>query len=115
MSRRLYLIVCVITCSLPITAVVLAFALGYAPSMSYEEDMTFAMLGNFLISLLTYPAGAIGTLFAYCIPLYHDLLLPSEAVIVAAPLYIGAGYWQWYVLLPKYYARQHARRQAECG
>ena len=115
MSRSLYLIVCVITCSSPITFLILAFALGYTPALSSEEDLIFAMLGTFSISLLTYPAGAIGTLFAYYITIYHGLLLPSETVIVAAPLYIGAGYWQWYVLLPKYYARQHARKQTECA
>ena len=67
---------------------------------SLSEDIIAAGLGSVVASILTYPAGVIGTAFSYA-TVYFGLLTPTEAVLFAAPLYIGAGYLQWYVLIPK--------------
>ena len=62
----------------------------------------FALLGTFMASLFTYPSGVIGTFVSGC-AVYFGWLTPAESVLAATPLYIGAGYFQWYVLIPRYF------------
>ena len=71
---------------------------------SPSEDIIAAGLGNMVASILTYPAGIIGTMLSYA-AVYFGLLTPTEAVLLAAPFYIGAGYLQWYVLIPTWKGR----------
>jgi len=64
--------------------------------------MLLALLGTWVASILTYPAGVIATVISY-IPVYLGVVTATEAVLLAAPLYIAAGYLQWYVLVPNHF------------
>ncbi|SRR6266849_10504895 len=102
LPRRTYIVLCVLACVTPIALVFVQFASYVSPWIASGDDLLFAALGNFAASVLTYPAGVVGTI-AFYVLIYVGLLTPTEAVLFAAPLYIGAGYFQWYVLIPKYF------------
>jgi hypothetical protein len=102
LRRRTYIVLCVLACVTPVALVFVQFASDVSPSAASGDDILFAALGNFAASVLTYPAGVVGTI-AFCVLIYVGLLTPTEAVLFAAPLYIGAGYFQWYVLIPKHF------------
>lgn len=102
LSRRAYVLLVALACATPIALVFIHFALGVPTSISSNEDILFAGLGGFMASAFTYPAGAIGTIVTYA-TIYAGLLTPTEATLFAAPFYIGAGYLQWYVLIPRHF------------
>jgi hypothetical protein len=68
------------------------------------DEVLLAAAGNLALSVLTYPAGIVGTIAFFAL-IFVGLATPTEAVLCAAPLYIGAGYFQWYVLIPKHFLR----------
>lgn len=77
-------------------------AFGAPASGSSRDDMMFAALGTFMASLFTYPSGVVGTIVS-CGAIYSGLLTPTQSVLLAAPVYVGVGYFQWYVLIPRYF------------
>ncbi len=95
---RTYIVLCALACVTPFALDFVLFASGSWPS----GDVLFAALGNLAASILTYPAGVVGTIAFYAL-VYVGLQTPTEAVLSAAPLYIGAGYFQWYVRIPKHF------------
>ena len=96
----MYIFLSALACVIPIALVFVQFGLDIPDSPA--SDMLLALLGIFLVSVLTYPAGVIGTVIS-CGATYSGLLTATEAVLFAAPFYVGAGYLQWYVLIPKYF------------
>lgn len=99
---RTYVVLCVLACVTPIALVFVLFALNVPTSPSSNDDIMFAALGSLVASIFTYPAGVIGTIVSY-LAVYFGLLTPTEAVLFAAPLYVGARYLQWYVLILGYF------------
>jgi len=102
LRRRTYIVFCVLACVIPLAFVFLQFALDVPPSISSNDDTLFAAAGSFAVSVLTYPAGLVGTIACF-VMITSGLVTPTEAVLLAAPLYIGAGYFQWYVLIPRHF------------
>ena len=102
LSRRMYIVLCTLACVTPMTLVFAQFSLGVLIPVAPHDDMMFALVGEFMASVLTYPAGVVGTVVSW-ITVYFGLLTPTESVLFAAPIYLGAGYFQWYVLIPKYF------------
>jgi hypothetical protein len=96
LHRRTYVILCLFACVTPLILVRL-------PSGVLDEVL-LAAAGNLALSVLTYPAGIVGTIAFFAL-IFVGLATPTEAVLCAAPLYIGAGYFQWYVLIPKHFLR----------
>ena len=62
----------------------------------------FALLGTLMAGLFTYPAGVVGTVVSFA-SVYYGWVTPTESVLLATPVYLGAGYYQWYVLIPNYF------------
>jgi len=98
LRRRTYLALCLLACAMPLALVLIQFAFDLSPS----DDSLLAGAGNLAAGVLTYPAGLVGSI-AFFIPVVFGLLTPTEAVLFAAPFYIAAGYWQWYVLVPGHF------------
>ena len=98
MNRMLYLVLCALVCVAPI--VVVAIGMGWP-----LDDAAAAGIALWLIPILTYPAGAIGTVFFLIVTL-TGLTTLTEGMALAAPIFAVAGYLQWYVILPKVYGRK---------
>jgi hypothetical protein len=94
LHRRTYVILCLLACVMPLALI----SFDLLP----VSDALSAAVGNLAVSVLTYPAGVVGTIAFYALVLL-GLATPTEAVLCATPLYIGAGYFQWYVLIPKHF------------
>jgi hypothetical protein len=99
---RTYLVYCAWACVGPIALVLFRIAFGAPASIPAQEDMTFALLGTLMAGLFTYPTGVVGTMVSAAL-VYWGLVTPTESVLLATPFYIGAGYLQWYVLIPRYF------------
>jgi len=98
MNRILYLALCALVCVAPI--VVVAIGMGWPVT-----DGMAAGIALLLIPILTYPAGVVGTVFFLIVSLTGITTL-TEGMALAAPIFAGAGYLQWYVILPKVYSRK---------
>jgi hypothetical protein len=94
LRRRTYVILCLVACVTPLALI----SFDLVP----VSDGLLAAVGNLAVSVLTYPAGVVGTIAFYAL-IFLGLATPTEAVLCVAPLYIGAGYFQWYVLIPKHF------------
>jgi len=101
MSRGRYLALCAAACAVPILAELAQLSLG-TPLPGPEN--VYVAAGLLLLAVLSYPAGVIGTLAAVT-TMWAGILTPAEAVVLATPLFAGAGYLQWYVLLPGFFRR----------
>jgi len=99
---RTYVLFCAWACIGPIALVLFQLAFGRPGSVAANDDMMFALLGTFMASLFTYPSGVIGTIVSFG-AVHFGLLTPAQAVLLATPVYLGAGYYQWYVLIPNYF------------
>jgi hypothetical protein len=99
---RTYLFFCAWACLSPVALVLVRLASGAPASGSSQDDMIFALLGTFMASLFTYPSGVVGTITS-CVAVYFGLVTPTESVLLATPVYVAAGYLQWYVLIPMYF------------
>jgi hypothetical protein len=102
LSRRIYVLLVTLACATPIALVFISLALGVPTSTSSSDDILYAAVGGLVASVFTYPTGVIGTIVSYA-TVYAGLLTPTEAPLFAAPFYIGAGYFQWYVLIPRHF------------
>jgi hypothetical protein len=82
---------------------VLVVLVAIASGLALEARNPFVSIGlALLLPVLTFPLGVIGALCV--VPLiYLGIATPSEANMLAAPLYAVAGMLQWYVLLPRLY------------
>ena len=98
LRRRTYLALCLLACTTPLALVFIPLAFDLSP----PHDTLLAGAGNLAAGVLTYPAGFLGSI-AFFVPVFLGLLTPTEAVLFAAPFYIAAGYWQWYVLVPGHF------------
>jgi hypothetical protein len=100
---RTYISLCVLVCATPFALDFSGFASAISLSIGASDDaVLFAVLGSLVASALTYPAGVVGTIAFYAL-IFVGLATPAEALLVAAPLNVGAGYFQWYVLIPKHF------------
>ena len=97
--RWTYIILCMLACVMPLALLLVQRSSDFSSSVG---DTLLGAIGNLAISVLTYPAGLVGTI-AFSALIYAGVATPSEAVLCAAPLYIGAGYLQWYVLVPRHF------------
>jgi hypothetical protein len=102
LHRRTYVILCLLACVTPLALILARIPSGISSS-DVSVDTLLAAVGNLAVSVLTYPAGVVGTIAFYAL-IFVGSATPSEAVLCAAPLYIGAGYFQWYVLIPKHFS-----------
>jgi hypothetical protein len=102
LHRWTYVILCVLACVAPLALILVRYRSGISSSYVSIDDTLFAAVGNLAVSVLTYPAGVVGTIAFYAL-ISVGVATPTEAVLCAAPLYIGAGYVQWYVLIPKHF------------
>jgi hypothetical protein len=103
LHRRTYVILCLLACVTPLALILVRLPSGISSSDVSIDDTLWAAVGNLAVSVLTYPAGVVGTIVFYVL-VSVGLTTPTEAVLCAAPLYIGAGYFQWYVLIPKHFS-----------
>lgn len=99
-SGRTYIALCALVGVTPSLWIIGGLVLG--KSTGYEEEILFAGLSTLISAVLTYPAGAIGTIVSWAVTV-SGWVTPLEAALVAAPIYVGAGYFQWYVLVPRYF------------
>jgi hypothetical protein len=106
LNRATYLALCIFFCFIPALFVFISSAssgIGINLSILPEEYYPFiSNLSLFLMTVLTYPAGAVGSIVTF-ITLFFGILTPTEAFLLTTPLYIAAGYIQWYVVMPKYF------------
>jgi len=96
LHRRTYVILCLLACVTPLSLILVRFPSGML------DEFLLAAAGNLALSVLTYPAGIVGTIAFFAL-IFVGLATPTEAVLCAALLYIGAGYFQWYALIPKHF------------
>lgn len=104
MNRWIYFILCVIASCAP-------FALGFLgmtfPELGAELSESIisiiTVLGFQGLAVLTYPAGILGTFVSFLAILF-GYTTPLEALLVAAPFSITAGYLQWFVVIPRIFA-----------
>jgi hypothetical protein len=117
LNRATYLALCIFLCFLPALAIFIVSTLSSFASDFPEFGLNFSMipkeylplvnmLNQFLMTVLTYPAGAIGAIVSL-ITIYFGILTPEEAFLLTTPLYIAAGYIQWYVVMPKYFKEKN--------
>lgn len=104
---RAYLAICLLVCAAPLLGVLSSFFTPAAAQVPYAQELLWAGAGNLLASLLTYPAGAIGSAVS-ALAVFSGWLTPAEALLVSAPVYALAGHWQWYVWLPRRFRRSRA-------
>jgi hypothetical protein len=102
LHRLTYVILCVLACVTPLALILVQLPSWISSSDASVDDTLLAAVGNLAVSVLTYPAGVVGTIAFYAL-ISVGVATPTEAVLCAAPLYIGAGYFQWYVLIPKHF------------
>jgi hypothetical protein len=67
--------------------------------LSPHEPLLFAVAQQ-LVHVLTYPLGVVAEALVMLL-LVLGLATTSEALIAAWPLYVGLGYVQWFVVLPR--------------
>jgi hypothetical protein len=96
------MIYCAWACISPIALVLIRIVFGGPASGPSQDDMMFAALGTFMAGVFTYPSGVLGTIVSFG-AMYFGLVTPIESVLLATPVYVGAGYFQWYVLIPRYF------------
>jgi hypothetical protein len=59
------------------------------------------------LPVLTFPLGVLGAICT--LPLiYYGIATPSEAHMIAAPVYAIAGWAQWYIVLPRLFGKPSA-------
>jgi len=102
LHRWIYVILCVLACVTPLALILIQHPSDMSSSAASADDSLLAAVGNLAASVLTYPAGVVGTIASYAL-IYVGIATPTESVLCVAPLYIGAGYVQWYVLVPKHF------------
>ncbi len=103
MNRWIYFILCVIASCAPFAVVYLGMSF---PELGAElNESMITALGFQGLAVLTYPAGILGTLVSFPAILL-GYTTPLETLLVAAPFSIAAGYLQWFVVIPRIFARQ---------
>ncbi len=99
---RTYIVYCTWACLSPVALAVIRIVFDAPASVPAQDDAMFAILGTLMAGLFTYPTGIVGTI-ASGVAVYFGLVTPTESVLLATPLYVAAGYFQWYVLIPRYF------------
>lgn len=102
MRPRTYILYCTWACLSPVALAVIRIVFDASGSAPAQDDTMFAVLGTLMAGLFTYPTGIVGTIASW-VTVYLGVLTPTESVLLATPLYVGAGYFQWYVLIPRYF------------
>lgn len=64
-----------------------------------------AFVGMFALAVLTFPAGVVPVLLWWLL-VRSGVATPSEGVAVLMPVFIAAGYLQWFVWIPKFVRRR---------
>jgi hypothetical protein len=86
----------------PLAVVSVQAALPASRTMASENLLV--ALSVQAVALLTYPAGAVGML-ATLPAIYLGIATPAEAMVVAGPISLAAGYLQWFVVIPRLFGR----------
>jgi hypothetical protein len=85
-------------------AVVVLVAVGSGIAQEYSS-VVLQLLQAILLPVLTFPLGVLGALCT--LPLiFYGITTPAEAHMIAAPVYVLAGWAQWYVVLPKLFGQR---------
>jgi hypothetical protein len=113
LNRITYLSLCIFLCFLPALIIFIGSTLPSLASAFPELGINLSilpaeyypfisMLNQMLMLVLTYPAGVVGTIVLF-VTTFFGILTPDEAFLLTTPLYVAAGYIQWYVVIPKYF------------
>jgi TRAP-type C4-dicarboxylate transport system permease large subunit len=62
------------------------------------------IFATYFVAAATFPFGLLPVLVVLSL-VYVGLATPAEALAVASPFCAVLGYFQWYVLLPRWYRR----------
>jgi hypothetical protein len=102
MNRWVYFTLGALACCTPIAIVLIQFIF---PALADELNYTIlASFGFQSLAVLTYPAGVVGTLVV--LPtIYFGFVTPTEALLIAGPISLAAGYLQWFVVIPRIFGR----------
>src|SRR5262249_4503440 len=106
MNRILYLVLCVLACVTPLPVAVFFDNL--------LNDVAVASLGLLVVQVLTYPAGAVGTVL-WLVLVLTGLTTPTEGSALLAPVFAGAGSVQGGGWLPRGYGRDRGGSAPPCG
>lgn len=100
-NRWVYFALGTVASSGPIAVV---FAQLFYPGTGIElDDAILSTFGFQSLAVLTYPAGVLGILISLP-PIYSGYVTPTEALLIAGPIAIAAGYLQWFVVIPRIWA-----------
>jgi hypothetical protein len=83
-------------------AVLLAGFGSIPAAFVFESELLTFVMGNLLLSVLSYPFGVLATAFGYGLMLL-GLVTPMEAVVLMTPLAALLGYLQWFRIIPAFY------------
>jgi len=112
MNRWVYFALGALVCAAPITIV---FVQGIFPALHAElHDTILAAFGFHALAMLTYPAGVLGTL-VWLLIIYSGFATPTEALLVAGPVSLVAGYLQWFVVVPRIFSRNKLPQEDTCA
>lgn len=67
-------------------------------------ELTGALGGLLALAVLTFPAGFVPVLLWWLL-VWSGIATPSEGVAAVMPVFIAAGYLQWFVWIPKFVRR----------
>ena len=85
--------------------IAVVFAQLFFPGIGIElDDAILSTFGFQSLAVLTYPAGVLGILVSLP-PIYSGFVTPTEALLIAGPIAIAAGYLQWFVVIPRIFSR----------
>src|SRR5262245_2724357 len=89
LHRWAYVILCVLACVTPLALILIQHPSDVSSSAAVANDTLLAAVGNLAASVLTYPAGVVGSIASYAL-IYVGVATPTETVLCASPLYLGA-------------------------
>jgi hypothetical protein len=100
-KKRTYFALCFLSLFAPAVFAMINILFFQGDPYSHEGmKLAWVTLAGFM--LLTYPLGVIPTLASFFIAIYLGWMTPFGSVIFLSPLYFVAGYFQWYVFIPRY-------------
>jgi hypothetical protein len=94
MKRWVYVTLCTLAWLVPQAVATVQFPVP-------EAALWF--LGIQVLALLTYPAGAVGILTAMT-AVFFGIVTPIESLFIYGPISHAAGYLQWFVVVPRFFA-----------
>ena len=103
-KRWVYVTLCTLAWLVPqaVAAAQIAFP-GFGTVIPEQGLMALAMEA---VALLTYPAGIVGILAALPAILF-GIATPIESLLISGPISLAAGYFQWFLVIPRLFGSAH--------